>query len=126
MNKQQMLEEAMGRIMQIREMQESYVACVHALRRGDRDYQAGDGKVLNDLIAWELKEWRSLLLWGIVCDQATQDRVKAAVHERFLSDRMDVSEWFNNGISPGKWLTADEDEFRKMAKDEFSPKGGGQ
>lgn len=126
MNKKTTLEETMGRIMQIREMQEAYMTCVSALRRKDRDYQHGDSKVFNDLSKWELDEWRNLLLWGIVCDQPTQDRVRAAAHERFLSDRHSVAEWLNDGIRPGKWLTADEEEFRRMAKEAFAPKGGDQ
>lgn len=126
MSKKNILEETMTRIMQIREMQESYMNCVQALRRKDRDYQHGDRKVFNDLCQWELDEWRNLLLWGIVCDQPTRDRAKAAAHERFLSERHSVAEWLNDGVRPNKWLVADEEEFRKMAKEAFAPKGGEQ
>ena len=122
MNKEQMIEEAMNRIMQVREMQEAYLACTSALQRKHSDYKLGDGKVFNDLMAWELEEWRGLLMWGMLVDQKTKDRIKAAAHERFLSDRMHVADWFNNGINPRSWLTCDEKEFRKMAKEAFSPK----
>ena len=114
----------MGRIMQVREMQTAYLACTSALQRRNRDYQQGDGKVFTDLMQWELDEWRNLLTWGIVMDDATQDRIKAAVHERFLADKMHVADWFHNKEEPGRWLTADETEFRKMAKQSFLGKGG--
>lgn len=122
MNTKKMIEEAMNRIMHVREMQEAYLACTTALQRKHSDYKLGDGKVFNDLIAWELEEWRGLLMWGMVIDQETKDRIKAAAHERFLSNRMDVSKWFNNGIHPNSWLIANEKDFREMAKEAFSPK----
>jgi hypothetical protein len=71
---------------------------------------------------WELDEWRSLLLWGMVADQELQDRVKAAAHERFLADRMDVAKWFTGKENPSRYLTADDEEFRAMAKKAFAPK----
>lgn len=122
MNKKEMTEDVMLRIMQIREMQTAYLACTTALQRRNSDYKQGDGKVFSDLMQWELDEWRGLLMWGIVADQETQDRIKAAAHERFLSDKMDVSKWFTGDVNPSRYLTADHEEFRAMAKKAFAPR----
>ena len=109
----------MTRIMHIREMQEGYLACTSALQRRDRWYKQGDGKVLNDLMKWELDEWRNLSMWGLTVDQKTQDAIKKSVHERFLSDKMEVASWFHNGDSPSSWKVSTEAEFRAMAKKAF-------
>lgn len=122
MNKKKMIEDVMLRIMQIREMQTAYLTCTTALGRRNHEYKQGDGKVFSDLMQWELDEWRGLLMWGIVADQPTQDRIKAAAHERFLSDRNDVSKWFTGEEVPSRYLAADDEEFREMAKKAFSPK----
>lgn len=122
MNKKKMTEDVMLRIMQIREMQTAYLACTTALSRRNHDYKQGDGKVFLDLMQWELDEWRGLLMWGLVADQDTQDRIKAAAHERFLSDKMDVSKWFTGDENPSRYLTADAEEFRAMAKKAFAPR----
>ena len=119
MNKKEILEGIMTRIMHIREMQEGYLACTSALQRRDRWYKQGDGKVLNDLMKWELDEWRNLSMWGLTVDQKTQDAIKKAVHERFLSDKMEVASWFHNGDSPASWKVSTESEFRAMAKKAF-------
>lgn len=122
MSKKQMLEEAMARICYVRELQQAYLACTTALQRRNREYKVGDNKVYYDLMQWELAEWRGLLMWALVADQDTQDRIKAAAHERFLSDRMEVASWFHDGVHPGRYLSADEEEFRRMAKEAFKPK----
>ena len=119
MNKNKILEDIMTRIMHIREMQEGYLACTTALKRRDRDYKQGDGKVFSDLMKWELDEWRNLSMWGLTGDQKTQDKIKSAVHERFLSDKMHVADWFHNGESPSSWKVSTEEEFRAMARKAF-------
>ena len=119
MNKTKITEDIMTRIMYIREMQEAYLACTSALRRRNRDYDKGDGKVFQDLMEWELEEWRNLSMWGLTLDEKTQTKIKAAVHERFLSDKMHVANWFHNGESPSSWRVSDEDEFRAMARKAF-------
>lgn len=116
-----MIEECLIRIMQVREMQESYMTCTNALEKRNLNYNKGDGKVLEDLISWELDEWRGLLLWGLVADQPTQDRIKAAAHERFLSNKRSVRQWLNNDIAPDRYLSATDEEFRDMAKKAFAP-----
>jgi hypothetical protein len=60
-------------------------------------------------------------MWGLTLTQEEQDRIKAAAHERFLSKRMSVAHWLNDGVTPGQWVEADEVEFRKMAAKAFSP-----
>jgi len=119
MNKTEIIEDIMTRIMYIREMQEGYLACTSALQRRNRDYDKGDGKVFQDLMEWELEEWRNLAMWGLTLDEKTQTKIKAAVHDRFLSDKMDVAKWFHNGESPSSWRVSDEDEFRAMARKAF-------
>jgi hypothetical protein len=123
MNKKKMIEDAMLRIMQVREMQAAYLTCTTALNRKNPNYKQGDGKVFADLVQWELDEWSGLLMWGLVADQGTQDRVKAAAHERFLSDKFNVSKWFTGDENPAGYLTADDEEFRAMAKKAFAPTG---
>lgn len=75
----------------------------------------------NALIDEELSEWRRLAMWGLTLDDSERDRIKAAVHDRFLRDEMHVADWFSGGVSPGSWLSSDEKEFRAMAKEAFSP-----
>ncbi len=122
MNKEQMLEQSMERIMYCRELQQNYMACVEFLRKKDRDFKIGDDIVYTTLMRSELDEWRNLLIWGLTCSHEAIDRIKAAVHERFLADRMHVAHWFQNDEYPSSWLTADEEEFREMAKKAFAPK----
>jgi len=126
MHKKQILEEAMERIMYCRELQENYMTCLTYLRRKDRDFSVAGDSIYTALMQSELEEWRNLLIWGITCDHNTVDRIKAAVHERFLAERMHVASWFHNGETPSGWLTSDEKEFREMAKKAFAPKEGGQ
>jgi len=58
----------------------------------------------------------------LTLDREEQDRIKAAVYDRFLRDGMSVATWMNNGTSPGSWLSCNEDAFREMAKAAFAPK----
>jgi len=118
-----MTEEAMVRIEQI----QSHIAAIdaaarfirmHCGRHIDVDY----GSIREQLITAELDEWRNLFLWAITLDDAVRDRIKAAAHQRFLADGMHVADWMNGGVSPGSWLSADEDEFREMAKSAFGAK----
>jgi hypothetical protein len=36
---------------------------------------------------------------------------------------MCVDQYFSNGRTPSAWLAADEDEFRRMAREMFAPNG---
>lgn len=80
------------------------------------------GNLRHGLIDQELAEWRKLAMWGLTLDDAERDRIKAAVHDRFLRDGMHVADWFSGGVSPNSWLSSDESEFREMAKAAFAPK----
>ena len=71
------------------------------------------------LIEEELEEWRNLCMWGLTVDDKTRDRIKVAARQRFLRDDISVAHWLNNGVMPGHWLVADEDEFKEMAKKAF-------
>lgn len=116
--KKEMLEQSLERISHIREMLESF----HAIR----SYLTNDGRVTIDcgvineeLYRRELEEWRGLLMWGLICDENTRDRLKAAAYERFLSDRMDVRKWMFHGEEPFSWLSKDEEDFRKNVRELF-------
>ena len=81
------------------------------------------GNIITHLHRLELDAWRGLAMWGLTLDDAERDRIKAAVHQRFLHDRASVSQWMSgDGTSPSQWLVADEEEFREMAKTAFAPR----
>ena len=80
------------------------------------------GDIIIRLTMSENNEWRKLSMWALTLDGADQDRIKAAVHQRFLRDGMSVADWINGGVTPGWWLQSDEEEFRAMAKKAFAPK----
>lgn len=120
----QMVEEALGRIEQIQAHESAIHAAARCIteRRQHQDFKIDYGTLLDLLHQEETKEWRNMFMWAITLDDTERERVKAAAHQRFLSDRMHVAHWINNGISPSSWLSADEDEFREMAKAAFMPK----
>jgi len=115
-----MLEESLERIMHIREMLESFSAIYSYLTSRGRD-PINAGNMREELYRRELDEWRGLLMWGLVCDDKTRDRLKAAAYERFLSDKMCINKWLFNGENPSSWLTRDEQEFRDTVKKLFKP-----
>lgn len=78
--------------------------------------------IIRKLTALENDEYRKLAMWGLTLDDAERDRIKAAVHHRFLRDGVSVADWINGGVTPGWWLKSDEEEFRAMAKKAFAPK----
>jgi hypothetical protein len=80
-----------------------------------------EGNLRRLLIDKELAEWRTVSMWGLTLSDAERDRVKAAVHQRFMRDDMHVASWFNGGDLPTSWLQADEEAFREMAKKAFGP-----
>lgn len=79
------------------------------------------GNVRSLMIELELQEWRNLAMWGLTVSDEERDRIKAAVHQRFLRDDMNVATWLNGGFNPSGWLVADEKAFRAMARKAFSP-----
>jgi hypothetical protein len=117
--KKQMVEESLTRIMQIREMIDSFgLVKSFLMRRGDeRDINCGN--IYEKLYERELDEWRGLFMWGLITDEPTRDRIKAAAYERFLSEKKGVHQWMFNGENPSKWLASTEDEFREFLKEEF-------
>lgn len=115
-----MLEEALHRIEYIHELLEAYGLIKSFLTKEGRDL-VNCGEIFEKLVERELNEWRGVFMWGLVVDNETRQRVKAMAHERFLSNRMSVSRWMNDGIQPSKWLVADEEEFRTMVAEAFNP-----
>lgn len=74
------------------------------------------------LLNEECKAWRDLFMWGMTLEQDVIDRIKAAAHQRHLRNDMEIARWLNNGVMPRSWLSADEEEFREMARVAFAPK----
>lgn len=59
-------------------------------------------------------------MFGMVVDEKTRERIRAAAYENFLNDHMHIASYF--GATSGGWLCADEEEFRRMCKELFAPK----
>lgn len=78
--------------------------------------------IVNKLYEEEMVEWRKLAMWGLTLDDADRDRIKAAVHQRFLRDGMSVHDWMNDGVAAATGFLATKAEFRAMAKTAFAPK----
>jgi hypothetical protein len=116
-----MVEEAMVRIEHLQAHISAIEAAARCIHERKRHIQIEYGTLRELLYQEEMSEWRNLFMWAITLDEAERDRVKAAAHHRFLADGMHVAHWINNGVSPGSWLSADEDEFRAMAKAAFMP-----
>jgi len=87
----------------------------------DRHKTVDEGNLRRLLIDKELAEWRTVSMWGLTLSDAERDRVKAAVHQRFMRDDMHVASWFNGVVLTTSWLQADEEAFREMAKKAFGP-----
>ena len=117
--------DALARVEQCREHQRSLDAITSYLyerRGGGFDERIKTGELRERLYAVELEEWRNVFMWALALDEGTRARIRAAAHERFLADNMAVEHHFSNGVRPGRWMTADEDEFRAMARAAFAPK----
>ena len=116
------IEETMVRIEVLENFIQNIERAASYLRQ-ERKYESIDfGNLRDKLIDKELDEWRHLFMWGLVVDQKTRDRVKAAAYNRFLGKDMAVSHWINNGVTPSSWLASSEDEFREMTKKLFESK----
>ncbi len=121
-----MVEQAMTRIELIQQHMQNLDEAARYVseRKSYADRAREDAGALRDaLIRLELHEWRNVAMWGLTLDDAERDRIKAAVHQRFLRDGMSVTHWMNGGVTPSQWFSADEEEFREMARKAFSPKG---
>ncbi len=99
------------------------IQCIYTERGNAQQSTVDAGSLLDILHRMELDEWRNLAMWGLTLDDAERDRIKAAVHERFLRDGMDVRRWLTpDGRSAQAWCNANEAEFREMARAAFSPR----
>ena len=86
-----------------------------------RHQEIDEGNIRRILMDKEIAEWRNLCMWGLTVSDDERDRIKLAVHERFLRKEMSVSHWWNNGVTPSSYLSADEEQFREMARKAFAP-----
>jgi hypothetical protein len=111
------------RIEKIRIHQENVINASQLVRAKTMDGKVDCGQLLDKLYKEELDEWRNLMLFGLVADNETRDRCKAAAYDRFLQDRMHVAHYFSGGGTPARWLASDEAEFRQMARDLFLGQG---
>jgi hypothetical protein len=115
------VEEIMGRIEAAQLHVQSLENIVHHIQSYRRWDHVDISAIHQSLMDIELNEWRNLFMWALTLTPEEQDRVKAAAHERFLRKGMSVAHWLNNGVLPGQWLAADEQEFREMAARAFGP-----
>lgn len=115
-----MMEQILGRIMNIREMIESLSVIRSFVTNGGKE-NLNEGNFREELYRRELDEWRGLMMWGLVCDEKDRQRLKAAAYERFIGERMDVRRWIFDGSEPSSWMVKDEENFRKQAKELFKP-----
>lgn len=69
----------------------------------------------------EVFEWMTIAMWGLTLNVDKRERVRAAAYEMFLAQGKSVSHWLHDGHNPGQWYVADEEDFRKMAAEAFSP-----
>lgn len=110
------VEEIFIRIEKIQLHIESVLAAVNYLGRDVPDR----GDIVEKLYARQNKEWQDLFMFGMVVDEKTRERIRAAAYEHFLNDHMHIASYF--GTTSGGWLLADEEEFRRMCKELFAPK----
>lgn len=116
-----MVMQSMQRIESLQQAVEMLDKINRMLYEEARHQSIDEGNLRRILIEKELAEWRTVSMWGLTLSDAERDRVKAAVHQRFMRDDMHVASWFNGGELPTSWLQADEDKFRAMAKKAFGP-----
>lgn len=120
----QVVEECLVRIQLLQEHTNAINAAAYFIDHLEPHYstQVNFGNLREKLINLELEEWRKLFMWALTLTTEEQDRIKAAAHDRFLNNKAYVAHWFTGGAYTGKWLVADEEEFREMARKVFAPK----
>lgn len=116
--------QAMVRIEQCQMHQKALDAVVSYLYDAGRGIhkQLNTGELRDQLYSLELQEWRNAFMWSLAVDEDVRERVRAAAHERFLANNMAVEHHFTGKAHPSRWLVADEEEFRAMARAAFAPK----
>lgn len=115
--REQMARESLERIELLQEHTRAVDAAAYCISARDRHAKIDHGNLRDKLIQAELDEWRKLFMWAITLDDDERARIKAAAHERFLSDRMHVADWFSGGTSPGVWLELDSANLARMVAD---------
>lgn len=119
MNKD-IIRQAMARIEYVQGLIKALDDVTRFLGERDRYTTIDAGNMKGKLYEAETQEWRNVFMWGLTLDDADRAEIKALAHARYIKDDMDVSHWLDErGITPSQWLRADEDSFRKMAKEYF-------
>lgn len=99
---------------------QNHIDNVHAAQRAvGRDHNLNCGNLIQTLYAEQVREWKNLFMFGMVMDDETKDRIKAAAYQHFLSDRIHVADYYSNASY--EWMEAGEDEFRRMCRELFAP-----
>lgn len=91
------------------------------IRGHNRYTELSTGNIRETIYGIEINQWRRLLMWAITLTDEERDRIKAAVHHRFLRKDQSIIDWINGGISPSFWYTAEEVEFRELVEKTFAP-----
>jgi hypothetical protein len=120
MTKKDVIEQALTRVLQAQEHRTAVHAAVHFVRQGGYPCDVPH-ELEAELLRLEAEAWSTLTLWGLVADTDTQDRIKTAAHEHYLSDRKSVAGYLDPG-NAGAWLHSDETAFREMARKAFAPR----
>lgn len=121
LNRTDMIEHISAKIQAIHEHTTAVHAAIRCANPPPYAQNVGADQLITALYRLELEEWRRLFMWGLTLSVAEQARIKAAAHDRFLSDQRSASEWFAMCQS-GQWLAADEEQFMEMARVAFAPK----
>lgn len=73
--------------------------------------------IIAALYMCECQSLNRMLAMSLCGDADSQKRIKAMVHASIIAGNNSVRQWI--GGSNGNWLTADENEFRRMAAKAF-------
>ena len=117
MELKEIIEDCFTNILRYQHHIDSVHAATYSVENNLRGLSTGN--LLEHLYAAQNREWRNLFMFGLVSDEATKDRIKAAAYESFLSDRIHVASYFTKSNG---WMSADEEKFRNMCAVLFAPK----
>lgn len=106
------IESTFARIISIQNHIDNVYAALNSVTSECRS----DGNLIESLYAKQNKEWQNLFMFGLVADQDSRDRIKAAAYQRFLNDKMYVKSYMGDN-----WLMMEEEEFRRMCRELFAP-----
>lgn len=114
-----LIEQSLTKIEYIQNHAKAVVAACDYINQGFSSPVRG-GELYTRLMERELEAWRELFMWALVVDEKSLQRIRAAAYARFLSDQMSVSSYFlGENLQPRGWLVAEEQQFRRMARELF-------